>query len=74
VYKKESFPRFLSEIYGLSRSPIEAFGEKVNAACGREAALGYDGLEGILKNIMKHSFFKALSALSVVLIPTPDLT
>jgi len=47
VYKKASFPRFLSEIHGLSGSPIEAFGEKVNAACGREAALGYDGLEGI---------------------------
>jgi len=26
-------------------SPIEAFGEKVNAVCGREAALGYDDIE-----------------------------
>jgi len=49
VYKKASFLGFLSETYGLSGSSIEAFGEKVNAACGREAALGYDRLEGILK-------------------------
>jgi len=34
-------------IHGLSRSPIEAFGEKVNAVCGREAALGHDGLEDL---------------------------
>jgi len=39
--------------------PNETFGKKVNAACGREAALGYDETLSTLQN--HNSLFNAIA-------------